>query len=453
MNPNLKEKSRTRANINGLLSKGLRCIAYVLLAPAMLLTACEKDSSEPEVVPTLSISPTTNTITFGARAEESYTYEVTTNCDTWSAESDRSWCKVDMDIEAGSFTVRAWPNDASTAPEAATITVSAGKAEPLTITATQAGAEYDIYVAGFYTVEMRSNACYWKNGARENLTYTPENERLSESTAIASYNGTVYITGHVGAEACYWEDGKYMKLSEVLSPYGNTPQSVAIDNGTVYILGSRCYWKDMSAVPLMDYDMNPTAIAVKNGLIYIAGWNYIGQAHTAHGWTNGQVEALDLPDTFIGSDASCAAISDTDVYAGGYLEKEDSQMTPCYWKNGVCTPLDPGQGTSGKVQAIAMDNGTVYAAGINFNTTFDWASYSACIWIDGKCTVLELPSDSGTVTVTGIAIMKGNVYVSGYFSTSESNSVPCYWENEKLNILANEGLMNPLTSGITLVKR
>lgn len=138
-------------------------ILKIAAAALLLLAACNKDKEnpEPEGGPTLSISPAVSAITFGVRVEESYT--VTTDSPTWTAESDREWCRVALDDEAGTFTVTALPNDASAVPEPATITVKAGEAAPLTISVT--------------------------HPEQSTISILPENMRLKTSTATSAVTG------------------------------------------------------------------------------------------------------------------------------------------------------------------------------------------------------------------------------------------------------------------------
>ena len=108
---------------------------------AISLFACKEDDPPvtPPVTPTLSISPSEATIEFIA-AGEAKTVEVTTNQEEWNVtltpEDGHEWLSVTNN--EGSFTLTAAENTATTAPENVLITVTAGDAEPVTITASQA---------------------------------------------------------------------------------------------------------------------------------------------------------------------------------------------------------------------------------------------------------------------------------------------------------------------------
>lgn len=424
-------------------------IKIIATAALLLFAACNKnkDNPEPKGDPMLSISPTTNAITFGARAEESYIYRVTTNIPTWTAESDREWCIVAVDAEAGTFTVTAQPNDASAAPEPATITVKAGEAPPLTISATQSGAEYDLIISGECTIgdNIKPDACYWKNGVREMLPYPAEAGDYSQSISIASSNGKVYIVGHIGGIACYWENGKFVKLPEYRSPY-LTPLSIALDNGSVYVLSARCYWKDLEIIPLDESDLIPNSIAVSNGSVSVFG--HLRKRYNAACWTNGQVYPLDLPADISTSQVRCATASAGSVYAGGYYTDTHGLEIPCYWKDGACISFElPQDAKFGRVDAIFVDNGTVYAAGRCNGPNVIYT----CYWVNGKRTDLESPSEMLEYNLTGIAAMGGKVYVSGHYGY---NVAACYWIDGKRTDLPQEANMTGSgTSGIALVKK
>lgn len=422
-------------------------IVKIAAAALLLLAACNKDDLEPKSDPTLSIFPAASAITFGARAQESYTYTVTTDSPAWTAESDRAWCIVAVDAEAGTFTVTAQPNDASAAPEPATITVKAGEATPLTITATQSGAEYDLYIAGACTIadNIKPDACYWKNGIREMLPYRAAEGDYSHSKAIASSNGKVYILGAIAGIGCYWEDGKYVKLPEYRSPYGE-PEGIVADEESVYVLGPRCYWKDLAIVPLDESDITPKAIAVSNGSVSVVGRSH--KHEKAACWRDGQVYPFDLPADVTNSEALCATASGGSVYAGGYYTDTHGLHIPCYWKDGACISYElPQDAKFGRVDAICVDNGTVYAAGRCNGPNVIYT----CYWVNGKRTDLESPSEMLEYNVTGIAVMNGTVYVSGLYGY---NVAACYWIDGKRTDLLKEANMTDIsTSGIALVKK
>lgn len=155
----------------------------------MLLTSCNKDENDGGT-PFVRISPSTDAIAFSADASEIYEYEIETNQPLWLAASDQDWCVVTMDAYNNKFTVTAVPNGANTPPPAATITVSAGSENTLTITATQAAVKnYEVYVCGSYLDEDFNIACYWKDDVRTKLTAPTGVSSNCKSMTIA--NGVI----------------------------------------------------------------------------------------------------------------------------------------------------------------------------------------------------------------------------------------------------------------------
>ncbi len=114
-----------------------KLLLSILACAAVLSTGCSKD---PEPDPELTVSPQTTAIIFDAQGIVSYVYTVTTNQSSWSATSNQSWCVVTKNTDGRTFTVTAQANTSTEAPPAATITVSAGKATPITFSATQTAA-------------------------------------------------------------------------------------------------------------------------------------------------------------------------------------------------------------------------------------------------------------------------------------------------------------------------
>jgi uncharacterized protein (TIGR02145 family) len=103
----------------------------------MMFGGCRKDKDE---APSLSINPSQTEVKFKAdgSADGNATFVVTTNQDTWKAESSQAWLTVNK--TATGFALVAAANTATTAPAAATVTVTAGTATPVTLSVTQAAA-------------------------------------------------------------------------------------------------------------------------------------------------------------------------------------------------------------------------------------------------------------------------------------------------------------------------
>lgn len=429
-----------------------KALTGLLTAAALLLAACDKDNHDPdpEAVPFLTISPAKTDISFGAAGEESYTFKVSTNQPIWLPVSDQEWCKVAIDIEKNTLIVTAIPNNETTPPPPATITVTAGKAAPLTIRATQDAARYDIYLAGIYTSQTGDQICYWKNGVRTALSQVADNLRCSAMTVS---DGSLYVAGSIGTEPGYWKDGERVVLDN--ERFYSTG-SIAVENESVYVMGpggSGYYWKNNEIMNIESPQFTGIAIAVTNGSVYVAGQVYLsigGGLNMAYIW-NYRATPLALPVSDAGySDALCITASDGSVYIGGYFDTAEGISIPCYWKgkDGVGIPLELPQSYHGNPTAIAVENGTVYTAGVIFNDNHE----KLCYWVDKKCIELELPDGVTYCETKGITAVDGRVYVAGIYY-KDNRICSCYWVDGKRTDLKKDNELDDIdVVGIGVMK-
>lgn len=449
---NRNNDCRISAGINNLLAAGVKRIAYGLLAPALLLAACDKENYNPDADPSLSISPTTEAIHFGAAAEESYTYKVTTNRLTWMADCDQSWCNLRIDAGENTLTITANPNNMVTSPAPAKITITSGDAAPLTITATQDGAQYDLYISGSYTDAGTEKPCYWKNGTLTPLPGVDETG-YGRATAMTVSNGKVYIAGRGQSMGCYWIDGVCHELTEYYDM-----RSIAVDNETVYVLGPNMLWKDgVLDDSSFGRDFSPQAIAVSDGTLYLAGRLHLEipltgySADVAACGKLGSPNHLPTPVVSKEADAYCATASAGSVYVGGYYYDEDAKMQQaCFWKDRQkALPLETPRGNS-EVRFICVENETVYSAG----AYDDGELVVPCYWVNEKRMELQLPAGAEYPEITGIAAVGGTVYVSGTYTDENYDNHACYWTDGKpTTLVMKDGVYDPSTSGIALVKK
>lgn len=435
-------------------ARAKRIATGVLTAAALLSTACGNDDSGGD--PYVTISPATAAIAFSAEAAESYTYKVSTNQPVWLPITDQSWCKVEMNPSEGTFTITALPNDKTAAPPPATITVTAGKAAPVTINATQeAAAECDVYVSGSYqTADYNTFACYWKNGVQKTLP-VPEGTVDSHCTSIAASGGSIYLSGNMGGTGCYWKDDVRTDLPNSAESGPSQAFDIAVEGTTVYTLGWGYYWRDKTHVEVKTPDFTSRALAVSDGKVHIAGQLYISalgySANIATYWKDGNAKSLTAPVTTRESDALCAVCSAGSVYIGGYYSSEGVRY-PCYWVGEACTPLtDVPQGMDDcSVQSIAVVNGTVYAAGTCMNSQRD----AVLCWTNGKHTELPLPAGAYNAKVPGIAVAGGKVFVAGQYQDRTNKTCACYWVNgRRTDLPKGTDAENFFVTGIAVVKR
>ena len=93
--------------------------AILMLASAFALTSCNKDPETPEPVEFL-ITPQNREISFTAAYPESCTYEISTNAQSWKAESDAEWLTIDT--SSSRLIISARPNLSFEERSGATVT-------------------------------------------------------------------------------------------------------------------------------------------------------------------------------------------------------------------------------------------------------------------------------------------------------------------------------------------
>lgn len=433
-------------------------LKIIVAAVVLLLAGCDKKGNEPEPEPqkpTLAVTPAPDPIAFSARATESYVFTVTTNQPSWEAETDQSWCTLTVDNEANTLTVNASRNESTTAPAPATITLSAGDAPALTILATQAAVEYDIHIAGYYITEGRRKvACYWKNGVRTDLPL-PAGEAYSDCTGIIHSNGSIYMSGNYSkdnSKACYWKDGVFFDASAL-----DQALSIAVDGNSVYLAGSKSYWKDGSTEAYNAWVFEGKSIVVSNGTVSVAGRAKISigvGADLAYIWSKGHAVPLEYPTPDMNNSYASSAVADGGaVYVGGRYRDATDYVRACYWKDGVCMPLPLGPGKIlSSVSSLFVADGKVYAAGFDEGVS---NSSSACSWVDGKYMPLELPDPDEVYLSYGIAAAGGSVYVAGIRFTNDGRHV-CYWKDGKIVDIIDpdaDKIFEIVVSGIVVVEK
>jgi hypothetical protein len=125
------------------------------------------------------------------------------------------------------------------------------------------------------------------------------------------------------------------------------------------------------------------------------------------------------------------------LVAGGSLPAEDGTSMAALLVRGEASTHGLGE-----VGALAVSQGHVYAAGV-YAKDGDPIPH-ACVWIDGARTDLEPDAPS---QVNGIALMDGDVYVSGGALLGDSDT-PCLWKNGKRIDLDGGGADAAWTTGI-----
>jgi hypothetical protein len=241
------------------------------------------------------------------------------------------------------------------------------------------------------------------------------------------------------------------------SVYGQSPDRVYIAGSfTDVATETACYWVDGTRVVLPD-GTRALRIAVENGIVYVAGYfrNSRG-GHQLCYWVDGVKHDLNSDNIFdynIGG-WSDMAVTDGKVYVISF-GREGSYL----WVDGVRSNIsERGHGITisdgiayflyeksytvfGQTQrldgcfwstGITVVDGRVYVSGYSGSGTSS-SPYTARYWVDG--TPVNLLNTYSTTS--GIAVANGNVYVSGRYLTGSYNSnndslntyIACYWVN------------------------
>ncbi len=230
-----------------------------------------------------------------------------------------------------------------------------------------------VLVVGYYdNNDGHLTSCYWVDGARYDVP-----ESVSPKSIILN-NGTVYMAGGNS----YWVDGIRWDL-----PRSNgTTTAIAVYNGKVFVAGislsSASYWVYDGVHQVINDSalfFKPTTIAVTEGEhVYLAGINQRNQAYFSR---NREIFTLSIPSPSIPYSIDTISISKGKVFVAGELRDTNSVPKPCYWVNGVLHRFDlPTDNADilpdgSNVYTITVSGGKVYAAGSFYGTS--------CFWVDG----------------------------------------------------------------------
>ena len=282
----------------------------------------------------------------------------------------------------------------------------------------------------------------------------------------------------IGSSSCKKEQAHAPNLDSLLTgPAANVYVLVAQN-------GSLLYWKNnmvytLSANSSTGYSGNASALTVSGSDVYVAGAepgnNGVLNPMPIF-WQNGAVNPLNTPSG--SGTASSVAIDGSDVYLAGISEyNSDTSHVPyttedasyptfgnvaTLWKNGQSSPLTDLSfvGMVGGLYAtrvfndyvsgLYVSNGDVYAAGGSY---FEGAH--ACYWqngnrvdLDGNLNYMSSDGSYGFPNTTGISVSGGNVYVSGYQSTTFAQTLALYWENGNPVFLSTDSIQGSMANAV-----
>jgi hypothetical protein len=248
-----------------------------------------------------------------------------------------------------------------------------------------------IYFAGGRILDFDKNfyqATIWRNNAP-----TTFSETSSNGLAITAQDTDIYVAGYELSTACYWKNGKIVKLTEL--PEGRAEaRAIVVQGGDIHIAG--------------------VSIS-KNGGFY---------------WKNGTVTMLTSPG--VGINVAGMVIKGTDVYICGNYTLSNFTTVPCYWKNGVITELDKSNAFSNMPNGIAVaDNGDVNVVGYQFGTAVPVkrsGNNTPTLWKNGVASALPISPAGGIAKA--ITIKGTDVYIAGNTESAPGTGTGAvYWKN------------------------
>jgi hypothetical protein len=300
-------------------------------------------------------------------------------------------------------------------------------ADPISLLAAPAA---NVYVL----VSENGSLSYWKNDSVINLAVNAPYDYFSSGSALTVSGNNIYVAGSetgptggvLNPTPIFWQNGT---VNPLIAPSGSgVANAVAVDGSDVYLAGISEYNSDTSHVPYTTQDASyPTfgnvATLWKNGAASpLADFNFVGMV--------GGTYATQVYNDYV----TGLYVSSGDVYVAGGSYFENAHA--CYWKNGNRVDLDgnlnymSSDGTYGfpNTTGIFETGGNVYVSGFQ-STTF--AQTLALYWENGNPVFLSTDSISGSmansVFVTGGP--GGIVYVAGWLNDNTGYSRATLWKN------------------------
>lgn len=352
----------------------------IMATLAAIITGCSKESDK-EPDPTLSLSPATTAVVFSADGKTATSggtaltpnFTVTTNQTAWDVQVTPagSWCTA---TKSGStFTLTAVANPSITAPEPATVTVTAGNAQPVTISVTQFGADAALAISP--VVEALE---FSASGTKVFIGTQEVAPNFAVTTNQTSWEVTVTPAGS-WCRAAKTEDGNGFTLTADINRATSAPDqatvTVTADDADpititvtqkpavydIYLVGMTqdaglSGWRN--AEPLFTGTNNPNSkfypyqMTVSNGKIYTAGQlilrnTYLRNTYAAV-YEDGREKYRLTAGSASGDDGEAGAIAvlNGDIYTAGYEHKSGSNYYYYnFWKNG-------GSGSDGSTVSL-----------------------------------------------------------------------------------------------------
>lgn len=395
--------------------------AAILMLASIALTSCSEDPETKEPVEFL-ITPQSREISFMAAYPESCTYEISTNAQSWKAESDAEWLTIDT--SSSRLIISARPNLSFEERSGATVTITADDSTMFQITATQDPLQ--VYTGG----SENSVAAYWFNNEKHIMTETGGN---TINGIHVTKDGTVHLTGTTyGAKSLgfYWSNSSGTVYTNRVDEGSGSAFDVFVDeeNSNIYFTthegwtnsdGTQTYqaalWTNMEPKDEPE-SMSAGDIYVEDGKVYVM----------YDGYYKINDEKTELEIIGDGNYPSCMTVHNGDVYVGGYYLNTD-RFCPAYWINGKAYPIPTD--INSQIYSISVDsNGDVYLGGSEGPGLDRRAAY----WKNGEMTAI---TEYANACIGEMFVLDGETIII-YFEQNEAGNttVKCSMNGEIIDI-------------------
>ena len=245
-------------------------------------------------------------------------------------------------------------------------------------------------------------------------------------------SGNIYASFTGGSYATMWNNRNMTLLegAEFVSGIGMLKDrylySCALAKGKDF---RTIIYKDGVQTEVME-NCNATDFTVSGISLYAGGsWSENKKEYPAY-WYNGDMTDLSENKTIEGR-VSCITVDGNVVYTGG---------TNCMWKNFERIEMPHDGYDSAYVTEIVVDGSDVYASGYLIK---DEDNFQACWWQNGNLHLLDTEDNSGNSIAAAILRHDGKTYIGGYVGGYRA----ALWTDGKLNRLTSyNGHVNALAA-------
>lgn len=245
-------------------------------------------------------------------------------------------------------------------------------------------------------------------------------------------SGNIYASFTGGSYATMWNnrDMTLLEGAEFVSGIGMIKDrylySCALAKGKDF---RTIIYKDGVQTEVME-NCNATDFTVSGISLYTGGsWSEKKKEYPAY-WYNGDMTDLSENKTIEGR-VSCITVDGNVVYTGG---------TNCMWKNFERIEMPHDGYDSAYVTEIVVDGSDVYASGYLIK---DEENFRACWWLNGALHLLDIENNSGNSIAAAILRYDGKTYIGGYVDGYRA----ALWTDGKLKRLTSyNGHVNALAA-------